>query len=257
MRAALILFVFFLILALSWAVLPTQSANHALECLENGYGDPVEHIHTLRGQGLAGGRALRQGLHSSEPRVRLLCARELAFLGDADGDTALLLLMQDRSSVEAQTLASAAETHVINAWMERSAPPASERRKALRYENDGTIPERIASITDALEDYPTWAAGYVFRARLLLAAERAAEARRDTLLALYLQPDQFEAMVLLARAWSLLERNDLAAICIERAIKVNPRLHESLDPELESLQKSLLRDRARERREKQRNQPLA
>lgn len=244
-------------LGLSWAVLPSKSAQWAVTSLENGSGDPAEHIRTLRNQGFAAGSALRAGLKSTDARVRLLCARELAFLGDTDGDAALLMLMQERSTLEAQTIASAAETHVINAWMERAAPPPEERRKALRYENDGTIQSRIASITVALEDYPTWAAGYVFRARLLLASERAAEARRDTLLALYLQPDQFEAMVLLARAWSLLERNDLAAICIERAMKVNPRLKESLEPELESLMKTLLRDRARERREKQRNQPVA
>lgn len=257
MRAALILFSFFVLLAMAWAVWPLQSSRRAVASLEAGAGDPVEHIQLLRGHGLAAGGALRAGLKSSEPRVRLLCARELAFLGDADGDTALLMLMQDRSTLEAQTLASAAETHVINAWMERSAPPPDARRKALRYESDGTVPARIASITNALEEYPTWASGYVFRARLLLASERAAEARRDTLLALYLQPDQFEAMVLLARAWSLLERNDLAATCIERAMKVNPRLKEALEPELESLQRTILRERARERRERQRNQPVA
>jgi hypothetical protein len=64
-------------------------------------------------------------------------------------------------------------------------------------------------------------------------------------------------MVLLARAWSLLERNDLAATCIERAMKVNPRLKEALEPELESLQRTILRNRARKRRERQRNQPVA
>jgi len=257
MRAAMILFGFFVALGVSWAVLPSQSARWAVARLENGSGDPAEQVRVLRNQGFAAASALRAGLKSPEARVRLLCARELAYLGDADGDTALLMLMQDRSTLEAQTVASAAETHVINAWMERAAPPLEERRKAMRFESDGTIQSRLSSITVALEEYPTWAAGYVFRARLLLASERAAEARRDTLLALYLQPDQFEAMVLLARAWSLLERNDLAAVCIERAMKVNPRLQETLDPELESLRKALQRDRARERREKQRNQPVA
>lgn len=257
MKAAIALLLCFVSIAAYWAFMPVYAARRAVARLEKRAGDPREQVAELRQWGASAGPALRAGLESPDTRVRLVCARELAYLGDPGGDRALLLLMQDRSSVEARTVASAAETHVINAWMERAAPPAGARRKALKFEGSVPLPERLSAITEALEEYPAWASGYVFRARLHLAAERAAEARRDALLALYLQPDQFEAMVLLARAWSLLERNDFAVVCIERAMKVNPRLTETLKEELQSLHRALQLERARERRERQRNQPLA
>src|ERR1700759_2180745 len=177
MRAAWVLFAFFILLGLAWIGLPARASHEALENLEAGIGAPAQNIQTLRTEGPAASDVLRSGLQSPEPRLRLVCARELALLGDPDGDTALLMLMQDRSSLEAQTVASAAETYVIDAWMDRAAPPADERRKAMRFENDGTLQSRLDSIDAALEVYPTWAAGYVFRARLLLAADRAGEAR--------------------------------------------------------------------------------
>lgn len=258
MRASLILLLLFLAIGLVWAFQPSAQSFRALYRLEKGQADAAEQLLALRRAGADAAPALKAGLKSAEPRVRLVCARELSRMGDAEGDQLLLRMLQQRETFEEKTLASAAETFIIDVWNERSAPPESDRNAVLQPSSDNqTVSDRIERLNRLLEQYPLWTQGLIFRARLLIALDRAPEARRDALTALLIQPDQFEAMVVLSRAWALLGRPDYSVTCMERAGTVNPRLKETLSEELQAFQRMLERERGKERVERRKLKPAA
>jgi hypothetical protein len=205
MRASWVVLLLFLAIGLLWAFQPAAESYRAVENLERGRSNPVLQIETLRRAGSDASSALKLGLRSSDARVRLVCARELARLGDADGDALLLRMLQTRGSLEEKTLASAAETYLIDTWNARSAPLQAERNAVLQpgagnQAGNQSVSERLDKLSRLMETHPLWTQGLIFRARLLIALDRAPEARRDALTALLIQPDQFEAMVVLARA---------------------------------------------------------
>jgi tetratricopeptide (TPR) repeat protein len=257
MRAVVCIFLLFALASATWSLQGPLSARHAIERLEKGLGDPVEQIRILREAGPSAVGPLRDGLSSGAPRVRLICARELLALGDGRGEKALFEIMRTRETLEDRALAGAAETYLLNGWAAENAPPPAERARAAQAGKGGGSDTQLDALTAVLERFPLWQDGYVQRARLNVAADRPGEARRDALLALYIQPDQFDAMVVLARAWSMLDRNDLAAVCLERAMTINPRFRESLLDEYRSLRRAMDLERSRQRREKRRNRPFA
>jgi hypothetical protein len=213
--------------------------------------DPLAAEQELRRAGPAAVRALERGLDPACPLRRARCARILGLNGDRDGDRCLLQMLRERGGAEDDFAGAMAETFLLSVWAQRDAPPPLERHKAL------SNPGSTALLTGLLEKYPGWSAGHVLRAEASLRSGDFAEARFYALQALVVEPENFTAMVVLARAWLALEAPSHATICLERAVGVNPRLKRSLEAEIRDALRGVDLERARRRRELRRQEPAA
>jgi hypothetical protein len=250
MRAVACTILFFVLMALVWALHPPLAAHAAVRALRNPRADVHALESALRRAGQAARPALRRGLVSDDLRQRAHCARLLALSGDRDGDACLLRILRQHGTDALDTAAAMAETFISSVWMERDAPPSTVRTQAL-------AGNKAAALSTLLQRYPAWSAGYVARARMSQRNGEAAEARRYALLAVAVEPENFEAMVLLAQACLMLDLPSQAMLCLEHAVGLNPRLRPALQREIREALKGLDLERARKRREKQQHEPLA
>ena len=241
-RAVACSVVFFILVALCWALQPPWAAYAAVQALGHPRADARALEEELRRAGNAARPALRHGLDSDNLRRRAVCARLLALSGDGAGDLCLLRMLRGAG-------AAMAETYILSVWMERDAPPAAVRARALASSSPGPL-------TSLLERYRAWSAGQVALARLSQRSGEAAEARHYALLALAVEPENFEALVVLAQACLRLDLPGQAALCLEHAVGLNPRLRPALTNEIREALKGLDLERARKRSEQRRRQPL-
>lgn len=249
MRALVWTIAFFVLVALLWALQPPLAARMAVSALRNPRADVPALEQELRRAGNAATRALRSALDSDNPRQRALCARLLALRGSREGDLCLLRMLRQPGNDRPDLTGAMAETFILSVWMERNGPPPAVRARVL---GSGGA----AAFAGVLERYPGWSAGYVARARLSLNSGEATEARHYALQALAAEPENFEALVVLARACLKLDIPSQAMLCLERAVSLNPRLKPALAGEIHQALKGLDLERARKLKEQRRREPL-
>ena len=256
MRSVLVVCAGFVLAALIWAVYTPLSRHALVHSLADPRFDPNETAAQLISAGRSAHAALLSGLDSSSPQVRLHCARILSLGGDRRGDAALMTLLRQHGREES-TLAAQAETYLLNAWVQRDGPPAPVRHKLLRDDAFKTDADRLLALNDTLVRYPGWASGYIQRAIVYQRTGSIVEARLDLLRALDLEPLQFEAMLVLGSCSLLLNASDQAYASYEQAVRLNPRLRVQYRNEIREVLKAIEIERARRRREKRREMPVA
>jgi tetratricopeptide (TPR) repeat protein len=252
MRAVTLTLCFFMCASLYWALEPSLAAFAAMRRLGDATLDAPALERDLRRAGAAAWRPLQRGLAADNARRQAYCARLLALSGDRSGDRCLLRMLRQHGSAADDVCGSMAEAFILSVWAERDAPPRAVRQAALQ-----NTWGAAGALTQLLEKYPGWVAGHVLRARLSRQDGDATLARRYALEALSLEPDNFEAMVVLAQACLMQNAHEQAMSCLERAVQVNPRLKRSLDTEIREALKGLDLERARRRREQRRQEPVA
>ncbi|HYF49878.1 MAG TPA: hypothetical protein VEJ63_10755 [Planctomycetota bacterium] len=255
MRSVLILSLGFTLAALVWAFFMPLSAHALVRSLADPDNDRSEIEAALLACGRNADGALLEGLESSHSQVRLRCARVLALKGDRRGDAALLKLLSAPGNDE--TAVAQAEAYLTAAWSEREGPPAVLRGKLLREETFKTDADRLLALNEALGRFPGWTAGYVQRAIVYQRTGSVLEARLDALHALELEPSHYEAMIVLGNCNLLLSAPDQAYSCYDQAVRLNPRLRLQFKSEIRDLLRTIEIERARRRREKRREMPLA
>jgi hypothetical protein len=116
--------------------------------------------------------------------------------------------------------------------------------------------ERLKALSDTLTRNPLWATGYVLRASVHLRNGSIHDAWRDVLLALELEPDHFEAMIILGDCQLLVGAPEQAYLCYQQAVRINPRLRRLHQKTIREILKSIEVEKARQRRERRRDLPL-
>jgi len=242
-RAGLAASIIFIVIGLLWAIYdPLVSLNEVAGFDRDG--DPKALEEQLLRKGPGAIWSLRKGLEGPHLLARLRCARLLALQGDLEGQRFLLdTLRIENDSHESQL----AEHFLLSIWDRREGPSPEERQKALHLSYHDGNQEDEERLDRLLRIYPAWVGGYVTRARIHIRNNELDAARRDGLTALLLEPNHFEATVLLGRCFLLRDRPNQALACFEQAIKVNPRIRHLIKKELR-----LAREEAREVEEKQR-----
>ena len=258
MRAILAFGLACTLLALIWAVQAPLSSYALVRVLDDPSADRAACEAELRRAGNGALLALQGGLASASPQIRLRCARLLAAAGHRDGDGALLDMLGAYGKDPQNPIGAMAETFILSIWEQRDAPEEPARGRLLRIE-DEAIPdsEKIAALSETLSHHPAWASGYVRRARVYQRNGDAMEAKRDALIALIIEPHQFEAIVCLSGAYLLLSAPEQALICLEHAARINPRLKETLKKEIQDVLHNIDVDSARRRREQRKETPVA
>ena len=191
--------------------------------------------------------ALRGSLGSTEASRRLRCAQSLGLLGEDEADEILMESLQASSDAEALM----AMELIRELWNLRNGPPENEVKELLTEDT-----KRKESLDLALTQYYAWTGGYVARARRHLAEEEARLAVRDALSALLLEPEQFDALVILGRGYAKLGFSELGVDCLRQAVRINPRIEPDLAEELEVLQEAARKERERRLRRRYQNLPL-
>lgn len=256
MRAVAVTFAVFVLLALAWALHAPLASRAAMRRLSDPANDPRESARALLRAGVGSTRALQNGLAAQDPLPRLYCARLLALRGDRDGDRCLLDVLRRRGG-ESETLSAMAEVFLNSVWDQRGAPAPALRERVLRGSLVVLAREKAMATDELLSRHPAWSAGFVARARMARHLNEDREARMYALKALLIEPDNFEAMKVLARACLALGEPDNALRTLEQALRVNPRLKAELRDDIRDAIKAIDLDRARRRREKRKESPVA
>jgi hypothetical protein len=249
MRAAGILAIFFVLVALEWSVQkPLSSIAETRQFLKPN-ADVEAVTQSLLRAGNAATPALLQGLKSESELMRLRCARVLALRGDRSGDQCLLQILRLHGADRQDAIGALAESFLLSAWEQRDGPPSGLREK-IKQENNAS------RLHEYLEKHPGWAAGHLIRARVCLRAADGFEARRHALVSLMFEPQNFDAITVLAQAYALLDNPEQAYTCLQQAVRLNPRLKYSLREDIEEVIKAIDIDRARRRRERRKEVPI-
>jgi len=255
MRSVFLTCSFFMLIGLVWAV---GTPLLALLCVKQ-LGDPsADHescIASLDRAGSGASFALEQGMKDGSPQVRLRCARVLASRGDSKGMDVLFETLR-KHGAEDDSLGALAEAYLIAVWDQRDGPPQPTRAK-INSLSHSDFEDQITVLNDALEKFPGWVAGYVRRGQLYQAKGDALEIRREALTALAVQPENFEALTLLATAYLKLNAPQQAFACLDRAARINPRMQYTHSELIRQTVKALDAERARRRREKRKEIPIA
>jgi len=255
MRATYVIALFFLIAALLWAVETPLASIAEVHRLSKGETDPAQTEQTLLRAGSGSTLALQQGLNSDSVETRLRCARLLALRGDRGGDRVLLDTLHAHAAMD-DTFGAMAETFLIGVWDQREGPHAILRDKLARPHGKATDAETVNVLNELIEKCPAWANGYVLRAKLYQRNGEGAEARRQALMALAFEPDDFEALVVLGQAYLTLEQPEQAGVCLQQALRLNPRLKQSLREDIRETLKAIDTERERRRRERRKDEPV-
>ncbi|HYG76951.1 MAG TPA: hypothetical protein VEK08_18240 [Planctomycetota bacterium] len=200
--------------------------------------------------------ALRKALDSSELDHRLAAARVLALRGDQSGERVLFDILHAHSEPD-DSLGARAETYLAELWDVRDGPGSAQRERLSRAAGAASDRDMLPVLNELLEKYPGWSGGYLRRAKLYLRNGEGVEARRQALIALAIDEANFEAMVVLAQAYLLLNSPDQSYVCLQQAVRLNPRLRHTLQEEIKETIKSIDLERARRRRERRRDVPVA
>ena len=258
MRAVRLVLLCYGLLALWWAVVPPLRARLTVREMSAPGADLRLCERQLENEGGAALNALRGGLSASDPRVRLHCARLLALRDDRGGDRCLLELLRTYGKDPGNSIGVHAEGYLCEIWDRRDAPPEPLRSEILHLDAAPlSEPEKLALLNDTLSKNYAWASGYVRRARLYQRNGDPQEARRDALVALMLEPNQFEAMLVLGAAAMLAEAPQQASECFEQAIRLDPRLRYRYRKEIDAILRAVEKEKARRRKERRLDTPVA
>ena len=254
MRSIALTVCFFIIAALLWVFHLPLSSRAYVRLLSDPAADHAECEDALRRAGNGAIIALRQGLLSAtgSASAKLSCARLLALCGEHDGDRYLLKSLRMHSR---DTLGAKAEMYLISVWEQRDAPETATLARLTRLDVSPSAKSEIL-LSDTLLQHPGWSHGYVWRARMNQHNSKNVDARRDALTALLIEPDNFEAMIALSEAYVALNSLDQAYLCLERALRINPRLRETLKKQIQDVLKALELEKTRQRRELRMETPV-
>jgi len=250
MRTAGIMAIFFSLVALVWAVQRPLSSFAVTSQFAKQNVDVDEITRTLLSAGNSATPALLRGIKADSELMKLRCARVLALRGERAGDQCLLQILRLHGKDNKDSMGALAESYLLEAWEQRDGP-RSEIRDKIRHTTDPS------KLNEYLEKHLSWPAGHLIRARAYLRAADGIEARRHALVSLMLEPDNFDAMAVLAQAYALLDNPEQAYICLQQAVRLNPRLKHSLRDDIEEIMKAIDIDRARRRRERRKEVPIA
>ena len=268
MRSVILLCTGFVLMGLLWAVQAPLGAYGLVQGLSDPGAGGLAAGQALLHGGAAAIPALHNGLLSPTLTVRLRCARILALRNDPAGELALLEILRTHGAAD-DPAGAAAEVYLVSLW-DRASPVfarapenrespnadgAATRALLAQYEAAHADANLIALLTECLSRDPVWIGGYVRRAHANLRAGEVWEARRDALLALALDYNEFEAAAVLAQASLLLNAPQEACTCLEQALRVNPRLARELHDDIRDVLKALDAEKVRQRREKRRETP--
>lgn len=254
MRSVGLLAALFLFIALIWTIQIPFSAYSLVQSFNDATSDCSSAEEALR-QGAAALPALKEGLASRSPNVRLRCARLLALRDEPAGEEHLLEALRSED-VRYEDAAAVAEVYLISVWDQRDGPSGADRARLARIEGSGDDSGHLKVLKELLAKYPRWIAGYVRRARLYQRNGEALDARRDALVALLKEPSQFEAMILLAQIDLSINAAQDAYLCMEQAVHVNPRLRHDQRDEIREILRAMNAERERQRRERRRDTPV-
>lgn len=195
--------------------------------------------------------ALRDSLSSADAARRLRSAQVLGLLGEDRADEVLLEALRGPSEADARM----AMDLLRELWNIRNGPPEDERLEIpARQGNAQTRNERY-DLT--LTRYYAWVGGYVARAERYLAQNEPRLAVRDALSALLLEPEHFDALVVLSRSYAKLGFPELSLDCLQQAVRINPCLKRALSTEMERLQEAARKERERRLRSRYMDLPLS
>jgi ribosomal protein L17 len=254
MRSVGLLASVFFLVALIWTIQVPFSAYSLVQSFGDPNCDPASVEETLR-QASAASPALKYGLNSHLPAVRLRCARLLAMRDDPAGEEHLLEALRS-DDPRAEDAAAVAEVYLVSIWDRRDGPPENERYRLARAEGANDDAALLKVLKDLLARYPRWIGGYVRRAQLFQRNGEAMDARRDALVALLKEPNEFEAMVVLAQIDLSINAAQDAYLCMEQAVRINPRLRHDQRDEIREIIRAMNADRERVRRERRRDTPV-
>jgi tetratricopeptide (TPR) repeat protein len=257
MRAVLATLLGFAITGMIWAFYTPVSAYALVHAFSNPDTDVEACERALLRAGNGAILALRGGTRSSSPQVRLRCARLLALQGDRSGDRCMLEMLKAYGKDPKDPIGAMAEAFLLAAWEQREGPDADARRKLQAEGEFASDAEKLNALGENIQKNPKWAGGLVLRARLYQRNNSGLEARYDALEALKIEPDNFEAMVVLGGSYLMLNAADRAYLCFEQAVRINPRIRHFLKEDIQEVLKAIEIERARERREKRRETPIA
>jgi HEAT repeat protein len=244
----------FLLIGLIWTIQVPFSAYSLVQSLNEPNCDCFAVEEALNKTSSAA-PALREGLNSHSARVRLRCARLLAMREESAGDEHLLEALRNEES-RAQEEAAMAEFYLLSVWDRRNGPSEADRAGLALAERGDDDAVQLKALKELLAKYPHWVGGYVRRARLYQRNGEALDARRDALLALLKEPNDFEAMVILAQVNLSINASQDAYLCMEQAVHVNPRLRHDEREEIREIIRALNTERERQRRERRRDTPV-
>jgi hypothetical protein len=249
MRAAGILAIFFVLVALEWSIQKPLSSFAETSQFLKPNADVEEISQSLLRAGNAATPALMEGLKSDSELMQLRCAKVLALRGDRSGDQCLLQILRRHGRDRKNAIGALAESFLLTAWEQRDGPPPELREKIKQLSDP-------ARLNEYLEKHPAWAAGHVIRARACLRAADGFEARRHALVSLMFEPENFDAITVLAQAYALLDNPEQAYTCLQQAVRLNPRLKYSLREDIDEIIKAIDIERARRRRERRKELPV-
>lgn len=244
----------FLLLAAAWAFYDPFTASLEVGALSGGGQGTVEAEQALlrRGRGSIG--ALRKGAESPDIPIRLRSARLLALLGDDTYDSKILETLRDPRETQYALLA---QSLVLSVWDQRNGPGPADAAGAFRDERRAEDWDRTPDSLDLLlVQYPAWASGYVLRAKKKLKDREVRAALDDAKAALHLEPEHFEAYILLGECYQLLGLAEASKDCFEKAVEINPHLQPVLRERLARARKEAAIERERRLLERQRELPI-
>ena len=230
--------------ALIWSLYDPACSVLEVARLSSGDGDSAGVEEQLMRRGKGAILALRYGVSSPDESIRLRSASLLARLGEDECDRVLLEALRQG---ERDSVGALAEQLLLTVWDRRKGPETNEGavnlRKKLHAQRADEDPQKELALMLAL--YPAWASGYAARARRHLQEGELHLSTQDALTALLLEPDHFEAMVVLGRCFFKLGFTERALDCFERALLVNPRLRIELDAEMKAVRAGASMERER------------
>jgi tetratricopeptide (TPR) repeat protein len=245
----------FLLVAVLWSALDPALAYRDVEALCRPGADRAGAEAALLGRGRASLRALRSGLGSPDAETRLRCARLLALAGESEGEDVLLGALGGEAD---DGRAALAEHLLLSLWDDRKGPPSNRAATVLGEPppEHALLERRERELDLLLTMHPAWAGGYAARARLHLLLDEPRLAAKDAAAALFLEPNHFETMVLLARIYRRLGNSEQALAFMERAVRLCPRLEREVGPEWEKLRDAVQTERERRLKERRYERPL-
>ncbi|MDR2762315.1 MAG: tetratricopeptide repeat protein [Planctomycetaceae bacterium] len=158
---------------------------------------------------------------SEQVDTRRAAAMALGFLGDYKSNPTLgkLLVDVDRS------VRLLAESSIKNVWpRDGSDYQRHELRVAMRNIANHNFDEAIRITNNLLDEYPLYAEARNQRGIALFAVGDFGETIEDCKIVLDLNPYHFGAAIGMGHAYLQVKNKELAVICFQQALKINPNL---------------------------------
>jgi hypothetical protein len=259
MRSVILLILCFFIIALLWTVQLPISSYGLVQTLGQDQTQVGADISAVERELVVAGDAavpaLKAGLKSPLSNVRLRCARLLAMRNESAGEELLLDALHSNAANSGEEAAATAEVFLLSVWDQRDGPAPAIRARLARLEATRKDADQIALLSECLSRNSAWIGGYIHRARAYFRSGEVMEARRDALIALALDANQFESMQILSQVFLMLNSPQDAYLCLEQAVRINPRLKTDLRDDIRDVLKAIDAEKDRRRREHRRETP--